>query len=80
MNKVFGDRERFYYLYQYLDDMLISSRSFEEHKDHLTTVFETLRINSLVLNPTKTAVAYENLEFLGFDIGKDGIKIANSTR
>lgn len=78
MSKVFGAKDRFHFLWSYLDDIMIASGSFEEHVEHLRIVLETLRINNLVANPVKTALAYDELEFLGYNIGHNGISIAKS--
>ena len=78
MAQVFKDRERFKFLFRYVDDLLVTSSSFSEHTEHLQMLFETLRLNNLVINPTKTSVAYPELEFLGYNISKNGIKIASS--
>ena len=57
---------------------MVASGSFEEHVEHLRIVLETLRIHNLVANPVKTALAYDELEFLGYNIGHNGISIAKS--
>ena len=37
-----------------------------------------LSVNKLVINPTKTSVAYSEIEYLGYVINKDGIRIGDS--
>jgi len=78
LNKVFQDRAKFYFLFLYVDDLICVSKDISEHIEHLKILFETLRANSLVINPTKTSVAYSQLDFLGHTITKDGIKISES--
>jgi len=38
-----------------------------------------LQLNRLVVNPTKTYVAYEEIEYLGYKITGDKIQISDST-
>jgi len=45
---------------------------------HLRDVLHNLSVNNLVINPTKTSVAYSEIEYLGYVINKDGIRIGDS--
>jgi len=76
MSKVFQDRHKFKYLFSYVDDLSIGSGTFQEHLEHLDTVFSTIREKNLMLNPTKTTLAQPEIEFLGHTVNKDGIKIS----
>ena len=78
MSKVFQDRQKFKYLFAYVDDISIASGTFSEHLEHLDTVFSTIRQNSLMLNPTKTILAQPEIEFLGHTVNQDGIKISEN--
>jgi transposase InsO family protein len=57
----------------FVDDLLIWSDTAEEHIEHLRQVFAMLRSCGLKAHPAKTILACESLEFLGFDIGPNGI-------
>jgi hypothetical protein len=59
----------------YLDDVLIFSKSKEEHLEHLQLVIERLRQAELYANPTKCEFFRSKLEFLGFIINKTGISM-----
>ena len=78
MSNVFKDRNKFNFLLLYVDDIVLISKTMPEHVKHLRTLCETLRANDLVLNPTKTSVAYPNIDFLGYNISQNGIKISES--
>ena len=57
----------------YLDDIIIYSRTFEQHIDHLRLVFETLRTATLKIKLKKGFFCFPNIAFLGHIIGRDGI-------
>ena len=59
----------------YLDDILIYSRKLEEHLDHLQQLFETLRKQKLYGKLEKCSFHMQEVGFLGFIIGKDGVKV-----
>ena len=59
----------------YLDDILVFSKTQEEHLEHLCKVFEILRENKLFAKLTKCHFAKSELEYLGHVVGKDGIKV-----
>ena len=58
----------------YLDDILIFSRSLEEHLQHLQIVIQRLVDLGLKLKPTKCRFAQTELEYLGHVVGCDGLK------
>ncbi len=58
----------------YIDDILIFSRSFDEHMMHLEQVFSRLRAAGLKLKPTKCKFAYAETVYLSHLISKDGVK------
>jgi len=74
MNSIFKD-ELNNYVSVYLDDILIYSKTEEEHLVHLTNVFEKLRKNQLFVNLEKCEFLKDDMEFLGHVISKEGIKV-----
>ena len=59
----------------YIDDLLIFSKSLEEHKRHVTQVLQRLREHKLFAKPEKCEFAVEEIEFLGFRVGRGGLKM-----
>jgi len=59
----------------YIDDILIFSRTFEDHLVHLNAVFEKLRNAGLTLKPSKCHFAAHRVEYLGHVLSKDGIRV-----
>ena len=57
----------------YIDDILIASRSPEEHKKHLRAVLERLIDNALQINVKKCVFGEEEVTFLGHVINSRGI-------
>ena len=73
MDSVMGDLLLLYIL-MYLDNINVFLKTFSDHLDHLTQVFEQLKTAGLKLKPKKCHFFKENNEFLGFVISKNGIK------
>nr|GEX77372.1 hypothetical protein [Tanacetum cinerariifolium] len=62
----------------YFDDILIYSPSFQEYKQHLEEVLETLRQEKLYVNFKKCSFVTSKVLFLGFVISDEGIKVDDS--
>ena len=71
MHKVFGDLD---FVTIYIDDICIASKTANEHKEHLRTVFERLKENKLVINVEKCEFSRDQVEFLGYMISAKGVK------
>ena len=59
----------------YLDDILVFSRTPEEHAHTLRTVLQRLRDNKLYVRQHKCHFNLPEVEFLGHIVGRDGIKV-----
>ena len=59
--------------YAYIDDLLITSATPEEHLRHLRIVFERLTKYGIVINPNKCLFGVSELDFLGHHIDCNGI-------
>ena len=57
----------------YIDDIIIFSKSVEEHLSHLEEVFRRLRQANVKLNPKKCNVVKQKVEYLGHVVTPDGI-------
>ena len=72
MNKVFKPYLRKFILV-FFDDILVYSRSVEEHEEHLRTVLQILRAEKLFANRKKCLFAQEQIEYLGHVVTRDGV-------
>ena len=60
------------FLFIYLDDILVASKSLSEHKHHLRTLFKRLADNGLIINREKCEFAKAKLNFLGYTVDCNG--------
>src|SRR3984957_16312710 len=67
-----GIKEEFVLVY--LDNVIIYSKTFKEHLQHLTKVLDRIRNANLSLKAEKCNFIATELQFLGHVVGKDGVK------
>ncbi len=58
----------------YIDDIIVHSKTFQDHMRDIENVFEKIQGANLKLGPEKCKFCFEEIKFLGHIIGKDGIK------
>ncbi len=61
----------------YLDNILVYSRTFEEHKVHVRKVLQKLQDYKLRVKPQKSEFHKHEVQFLGYVVSKDGLKMDN---
>lgn len=59
----------------FLDDILIFSKTLEEHERHVKQVLEVLRQEKLYAKESKCEFFKEEVEFLGHIVGRNGIRM-----
>lgn len=72
MNDIFHTTLRRYVLV-FFDDILIYSKTWEEHLVHLTMVFDTPLQNQLYVNRSKCLFGQQKIDYLGHIISSNGI-------
>ncbi|KYO38188.1 hypothetical protein Y1Q_0007296 [Alligator mississippiensis] len=62
------------YAAAYIDDIVIYTRTWEQHKSTLRAILTELRHTGLTANPRKCALAQKETKYLGFLVGRGMIK------
>ena len=71
MDEIFGELD---FVFVYMDDVLVASRSAEEHLEHFRVVFQKLADHDLVVSPAKCQFGQREITFLGHVVSKHGVK------
>jgi len=58
-----------------VDNILISSQTLKEHREHLKTFVETAIKEGICLSEKKVTIEQEKIKFLGFELGSNGISL-----
>jgi hypothetical protein len=74
IDSLFGDL-KYKYVYNFMDDLLVYSRSMEEHLEHLKEVFGRFEKASFTLNRDKVHLAQSEIKFLVHSLSEKGIQI-----
>jgi hypothetical protein len=75
MNHVFSDMLDLG-LIAYMDDILVYAKSEEEHDQLVREVLKRLQSNGLAVSPEKCVWKVQEVEFLGYVIGRNGIRMS----
>jgi cleavage and polyadenylation specificity factor subunit 1 len=62
------------FVFTYLDDHLIASKTMEEHLQHLAAFFTVIQDNGLTINPDKCVFAAKSVKFLAHMVTAAGIQ------
>ena len=58
----------------YMDDIVIFTKTFEEHLQSIETVFERMKESNIALKLSKCIFASHKVDFLGFELSNSGIR------
>ena len=58
----------------YLDDIIIYSKTFEEHVEYITKILEKLREANLIIKLRKCKFFETEIPFLGYIVGRHELK------
>jgi len=62
----------------YMDDILVYAKTLEEHDHLVKEVLQRLQKNGLAVAPEKCVWRAQEVEFLGYVIGRNGIEMAKN--
>ena len=65
MDNIFQD---YNFIHVYVDDMLISSKTKEQHLKHLDTFIDLCKTHGIGLSKKKSIIGEQKIEFLGLMI------------
>jgi hypothetical protein len=74
MNSIFADYKRKFVLV-FMNDILIFSRTLDEHIEHLKLVFKILQDNTLFIKLKKCTFDQQKISYLGHIISQHGVAI-----
>ncbi|KAK3511603.1 hypothetical protein QTP70_011262 [Hemibagrus guttatus] len=77
INEIFRDIMN-KYVVAYIDDILIYSKSEEEHQSHVRTVLTRLLENQLYVKAEKCEFHVQRTSFLGYNVSYQGVEMDNS--
>lgn len=69
MDAVFGDR-----FFPYVDDLVITTKTFDEHIEALKYVYERLVFANLTINFDKCKFCRPELKYLGYIVNRNGLR------
>ncbi|KMQ83058.1 reverse ribonuclease integrase [Lasius niger] len=61
--------------FAYLDDIVIVTRSFEEHLVWLKRVLDRIKEAGLTINPEKSKFCRSQVKYLGFLVQQEGLRV-----
>ena len=59
----------------FFDDIIVYSKTLEEHKEHLSKVFQELQEHKLYVNSKKSEFFLKEVHYLGHNVSKHGIRM-----
>ena len=74
MNSIFKKFLRKFVLV-FFDDILIYSKTWKEHLQHVNQVLQLLKDHQLYAKPSKCAFGLKEVEYLGHKVSHDGVKV-----
>ena len=76
IGQLFSDRHRYQGIRVYMDDIVAFGRSFGDHLRQIDLVLDTLGKANLSVNPNKTEIGYQEIEYLGYRISGTSIRLS----
>ena len=73
MDSIFNNLKDFCVVY--VDDILVFSRTREDHKRHLEIICGVFQVNGIILSQDKIELEKEAIDFLGIILDRDGIQL-----
>lgn len=75
VDEIFHDFLRF--LFIYIDDLVIHSKTLQEHLEHLQLVFARMREYGLKINAKKSQLCKQQVNYIGYEVSSKGVSPNN---
>ena len=75
LSSLFTDKTRYHSSLCYMDDIALFTNQWPEHLQQLELRLKTLRDAYLSCNPRKTEIGFDEIEYLGYRISSDSVRI-----
>ena len=72
MNDIFNSFSHFTIIY--IDDVIVYSKSIDEHWKHLYSFLDVIKYNGLIVSAKKIKIFQTKVRFLGYDISEGQIR------
>jgi hypothetical protein len=72
LESISDDDEQFCQIY--LDDVIVASKTFEQHLDHLRRVLDRFRVAGMKLSPKKCHLFKDKVSYVGHTVSTDGVE------
>ena len=63
-------------VFVYMDDVLVPAVTWSQMITNVRDTLETFRVNRLMCNPEKCVLGVNRIQYLGFEVGPDGIRVS----
>jgi hypothetical protein len=74
MDHVLGD-SKWKFAMVYIDDIIIYSKTWREHLEHIKIVMGKLQEWGVIIKPNKCEFGVDKIDFLGFVVSKNGVEV-----
>jgi hypothetical protein len=64
-----------YFVVEYLDDILVYNKTWEEHLEHIQQVLHTLRKHKLYATLKKCSFGMDRVSYLGYIVDANGVDV-----
>jgi len=76
IDRIFYNKQYRNFLHLYVDDLLLTSKTFEDLLKHLKQALRSLPLNNLMINSTKAYLGHKTITYLRHELTPESIRIS----